>query len=69
MEFLRSKNEMKFELYELPIIQAPPSPDLYHLNGMDHAEEHIEKGSSPKCEMLVLQENILEKLKDEIIIK
>ena len=42
---------------------------LLHLNGMDHGEEHIEKGSSPKCEMLVLQENILEKLKDEIIIK
>ena len=42
---------------------------LLHLNGMDHGEEHIEKGTAPKCEMLVLQENILEKLKDEIIIK
>ena len=42
---------------------------LLHLNGMDHGEEHIEKGFAPVCEMLVLQENILEKLKDEIIIK
>ena len=42
---------------------------LLHLNGMDHGEEHIEKGHAPECQMLVLQENILEKLKDEIIIK
>ena len=42
---------------------------LLHLNGMDHGEEHIEKGVAPECQMLVLQENILEKLKDEIIIK
>jgi probable rRNA maturation factor len=42
---------------------------LLHLNGMDHGEEHIEKGSAPVCEMLVLQEKVLEKLKDEKIIK
>ena len=42
---------------------------LLHLNGMDHGEEHIEKGVKPVCEMLVLQENVLEKLKDEKIIK
>lgn len=42
---------------------------LLHLNGMDHGEEHIEKGVAPVCEMLVLQENVLEKLKDEKIIK
>ena len=42
---------------------------LLHLNGMDHGEEHIEKGSQPVCEMLVLQEKVLEKLKDEKIIK
>ena len=29
---------------------------LLHLNGMDHGEEHIEKGCQPVCEMLVLQE-------------
>ena len=42
---------------------------LLHLNGMDHGEEHIQAGVTPQCQMLVLQENILEKLKDEIIIK
>ena len=42
---------------------------LLHLNGMDHGEEHIEKGTQPVCEMLLLQEKVLEKLKDEKIIK
>ena len=42
---------------------------LLHLNGMDHGEEHIEKGRAPQCEMLVLQEKLIEKLKDEKIIK
>lgn len=41
---------------------------LLHLNGMDHGEEHIEKGVAPTGEMLVLQEKILESLKDEKII-
>ena len=42
---------------------------LLHLNGMDHGEEHIEEGTAPVCEMLVLQENVLKKLEDEKIIK
>ena len=42
---------------------------LLHLNGMDHGEEHIEKGTAPECEMLVLQEKVLQQLKDEKIIK
>ncbi len=41
---------------------------LLHLNGMDHGEEHIEKGTAPVGEMLVLQENVLSELKDETII-
>ncbi len=41
---------------------------LLHLNGMDHGEEHIEEGVKPTSEMLVLQEEILSKLKDEKII-
>ena len=36
---------------------------------MDHGEEHIEKGVKPVCEMLVIQEKILEQLKDQIIIE
>ena len=35
---------------------------------MDHGEEHIEKGVLPQCEMLQIQENILQKMKDEKII-
>ena len=42
---------------------------LLHLNGMDHGEEHIEEGTAPVCEMLVLQEKVLKKLEDEKIIK
>ena len=42
---------------------------LLHLNGYDHGEEHIEKGKAPECEMLKIQEDLLIKLKDEIIIK
>ena len=42
---------------------------LLHLNGMDHGEEHLEDGKKPECGMLVIQENLLEKLKDEKIIK
>lgn len=42
---------------------------ILHLNGMDHGEEHIEKGVMPVCEMLQKQEKILELLKEEKIIK
>ena len=34
---------------------------LLHLNGMDHGEEHIEKGKAPEGEMLKLQEQTLHK--------
>lgn len=40
---------------------------ILHLNGMDHGEEHIEAGVEPECEMLKIQENLLQKLKDEKI--
>ena len=42
---------------------------ILHLNGYNHGEEHIEKGSQPECEMLQLQEKTLAELKDEKIIK
>lgn len=41
---------------------------ILHLNGMDHGEEHIEKGVVPTDEMLILQENLLVDLSDEKII-
>jgi hypothetical protein len=31
---------------------------------MDHGEEHIENGCEPQGEMLKLQENLLEKIKE-----
>ena len=37
---------------------------VLHLSGMDHGEEHIEKGKEAEGEMLVLQEKILEKIKE-----
>lgn len=42
---------------------------VLHLNGMDHGEEHIEKNKKPVCKMLQIQENLLEILKDEKVIK
>ncbi|MBQ5631800.1 MAG: rRNA maturation RNase YbeY [Treponema sp.] len=41
---------------------------ILHMNGMDHGEEHIEKGVVPTDEMLILQENLLADLSDEKII-
>lgn len=37
---------------------------LLHLHGMDHGEEHLEKGKKPECEMLVLQEKILQQFEN-----
>ncbi len=37
---------------------------VLHLSGMDHGEEHIENGCEPQGEMLKLQENLLEKIKE-----
>lgn len=41
---------------------------LLHLIGMDHGEEHIQQDKTPECFMLVLQEQILQTLKDEKLI-
>ena len=41
---------------------------LLHLNGMDHGDEHIEKDRAPDSEMLVLQEKVLENLRNDKII-
>lgn len=34
---------------------------ILHLNGYDHGEEHVEKGVEPKCEMLILQKNLMDR--------
>lgn len=62
------KNAAYFEVDENSELKRLLVHGLLHLNGMDHGDEHIEKGIAPEGEMLVLQEKILEELKDEILI-
>ena len=62
------KNAAYFEVDENSELKRLLVHGLLHLNGMDHGDEHIVKGVAPEGEMLVLQEQILEELKDEILI-
>lgn len=62
-------NAKYFEIDENSELKRLLVHGLLHLNGYDHGEEHIEKDVAPKCKMLIKQEKLLEKLKDEIIIK
>ena len=62
------KNAEYFETDENSELKRLLLHGLLHLNGYDHGEEHIEKGKSPECEMLRLQEEILLKLEGEKII-
>lgn len=62
------KNAAYFEVDENSELKRLLVHGLLHLNGMDHGDEHIEKGVAPEGKMLVLQEQILEELKDEILI-
>ena len=41
---------------------------ILHLLGWDHGEEHVEKDVEPVCEMLKLQKQIMEALKEETIL-
>ncbi|MCR5386918.1 MAG: rRNA maturation RNase YbeY [Treponema sp.] len=68
IEMIRENAEY-FEITENDELKRLLVHGLLHLNGMDHGEEHIEKGVKPECEMLVLQEKILDELKDETIIE
>lgn len=58
------KNAEYFETDENTEMKRLLLHGLLHINGMDHFEEHIEKGKEPECEMLVLQEKILKKFFD-----
>lgn len=58
------KNAAYFEIDENSELKRLLLHGLLHLNGMDHYEEHIEKGVAPVCEMLVLQEKILSEFSD-----
>lgn len=58
------KNAQYFEVNEDTELKRLLIHGLLHINGYDHGEEHIEKGVKPECEMLVLQETILEEVSE-----
>lgn len=62
------KNAEYFEVSENIELKRLLIHGVLHLNGMDHGEEHIEKGILPEGEMLKLQEKVLSELSDEILI-
>lgn len=53
------KNSAYFETDDNSELKRLLLHGLLHLNGMDHGEEHIEKGKIPEGEMLQLQEKLL----------
>lgn len=62
-----SENAKYFDIDDNDELKRLLVHGVLHLNGMDHGEEHIEPGKKPKCEMLVIQENLLEKIAAEKI--
>ena len=62
------KNAAYFEVDENTELKRLLIHGILHLNGMDHGEEHIEKGIEPTGKMLVIQEKVLKELSDEFII-
>lgn len=40
---------------------------ILHLHGFDHGNEHLEKNKKQTCEMLCLQEKLVDEFKEEII--
>lgn len=63
------KNAAYFEVSENEELKRLLVHGILHILGFDHGEEHIEKGMEPQCEMLQIQENMLELMKDIVIIK
>lgn len=61
------KNASYFEVDENEELKRLLIHGLLHLNGLDHGEEHVEKGKEPECEMLKIQKRIMEKLIEEVI--
>lgn len=62
------KNAAYFEVDENDELKRLLVHGLLHLNGLDHGEEHVEKGVEPVCEMLKIQKQILAALAEEKII-
>lgn len=63
------KNAEYFEVPENTELKRLLIHGLLHINGYDHGEEHLEKGKNPECEMLSLQEKILNEFSDILIIE
>lgn len=63
-----AKNAVAFNVDEDAELKRLLVHGILHLNGMDHGDEHIEAGKNPECEMLRLQEDVLQKLATEHII-
>ena len=62
------KNARYFEVSEDEELKRLLVHGMLHLNGLDHGDEHVEKGKEPVCPMLKKQRDILELLKTETII-
>ena len=61
------KNAVYFEVDEEEELKRLLVHGILHLHGMDHGEEHVEKGKEPECEMLKVQKKILTALNAEKI--
>lgn len=55
------KNAAYFEVSENEELKRLIIHGILHLHGMDHGEEHVEKGREPECEMLRIQKDLMEK--------
>lgn len=62
------KNAEYFEVSQNEELKRLLVHGVLHLNGMDHGEEHVQKGVEPVCKMLKVQKKILSKLEKEKII-
>lgn len=58
------KNAEYFEVSQNEELKRLIVHGILHLNGYDHGEEHVEKGVEPKCEMLVLQKQLMDKFEN-----
>lgn len=56
------QNALYFETDETEELKRLLLHAILHLKGMDHGDEHIEKGKAPTCQMLALQEKLLKEL-------
>ncbi len=62
------KNAAYFEVPEDEELKRLLVHGLLHLHGLDHGEEHVEKGVEPVCKMLKIQKNIMKSVEAEKIL-